>query len=620
MPQTLGDAEFEILERFSDSGDRIGYYGQLEDWGYKYGELARGVVTDDQLSGRTANNFFLDRAEDQLNAYNDAHGFEPNDVGYASPEITKTDMAELSQALMQADLEARRAEQSPNRYGERLSVETVERYHADAFEDQFSDRMDGGINIEAWTPYEALQKRETMEAREELWDNMLEQPAMITAFRTVNFGDYGREQAGSGILAGFGQEGDVGPYIIDNPNGNGKVIAGTGGHDGTLENPFRGTDGSDIIYTFPGHDVVSADAGNDMIYSSAGNKIIDGGTDIDFINYRAEQASDSYGSPAYAYPGGSSLTFTAPINALDTDINVVDGETLMNVEKTGAETYFLMSKMSEYRASDSARNVEGYLGSDLPDTVNLNGTTHDLYLDGGLGDEDTFRARLPEGVEAGAIFDSSAGIIPENHKFETLPYDSRLYLESGETVYIVNFEHLDVGRVEEGFVIDATPEAGVIPEISITNPDVLDGMLDRGEHPDASSARDVNERGPSTLELEIDGSGTKLQFVSYSQAVQQFADDRELLRASDPEATLTITQAANHDEAEAMFVRLYDSGIENFPAEATQGETPEDRVGKTLLKAQEIDTALEAERTFEPDNSQSYNAQSHEDEIDYGIG
>jgi len=69
-----------------------------------------------------------------------------------------------------------------------------------------------------------------------------------------------------------------------------------------------------------------------------------------------------------------------------------------------------------------------------------------------------------------------------------------------------------------------------------------------------------------------------------------------------------------------MFVRLYDSGIENFPAEATQGETPEDRVGKTLLKAQEIDTALEAERTFEPDNSQSYNAQSHEDEIDYGIG
>ena len=180
-----------------------------------------------------------------------------------------------------------------------------------------------------------------------------------------------------------------------------------------------------------------------MIYSSAGNKIIDGGADVDFINYRSEQAGDSYGSTIPASAGGVSMTFTAPINELDTEINVVDGATVMSVDKTGSETYFLVFKTSEQRATDTAQNVEGYLGSDLPDNVNLNGTTQDLYLDGGLGDEDTFRARLPENVEAGAIFDNHVGIIPENHAFENLPYDSRIKLESGETVYIaVSYTHL----------------------------------------------------------------------------------------------------------------------------------------------------------------------------------
>ncbi|MEP1229963.1 MAG: hypothetical protein ABJG88_04750, partial [Litorimonas sp.] len=334
MPEPLGHPEFAALEEFVDSGDRIGYYGQLEEWGYKYGELARGVVTGDQLSGRTANNFFLDRAEDQLNAYNKENGFERGDEGYASPVIDKTDMAELSQALMQADFETRGAKGSPNWNGERLTVDTVQRYHADAFREQFNDRIpNDGIDIEAWTPYEALQKRETEEAREELWDNMLNDPAIITAARTLDLGDYGREQAGSGIGGFLGHEGNVGPYTIDTPNKDGKVIAGTGsiagigGNDGTARNPLRGTDGADTITTYTGDDTVSAGGGNDRAYLGSGNDNahlgigddivapgtgrdhVDGGAGIDFVDYNT-----GYDLPArqLTLPGITPIDYLTP--------------------------------------------------------------------------------------------------------------------------------------------------------------------------------------------------------------------------------------------------------------------------------------------------------------------
>ncbi len=45
MPQPLTKERLEILQEHVNAGDRIAYYTQLGQWGYKYGELAVGVVT-----------------------------------------------------------------------------------------------------------------------------------------------------------------------------------------------------------------------------------------------------------------------------------------------------------------------------------------------------------------------------------------------------------------------------------------------------------------------------------------------------------------------------------------------------------------------------------------------
>ena len=124
----------------------------------------------------------------------------------------------------------------------------------------------------------------------------------------------------------------------------------------------------------------------------------------------------------------------------------------------------------------------------------------------------------------------------------------------------------------------------------------------------------------ANIEHTIDGIGSTPSFVPFGQAVQQFASDRELLRASDPEAVQLVTQAANHPEAEAMFVRLNENGIEHFPSEALEGDTPEDRIGNILVQAQEIHNTIDAERTIEPENSYIQTAPTYEEEYDYSFG
>lgn len=108
-------------------------------------------------------------------------------------------------------------------------------------------------------------------------------------------------------------------------------------------------------------------------------------------------------------------------------------------------------------------------------------------------------------------------------------------------------------------------------------------------------------------------------FVPFDQAVLQFASDRELLRASDPEASLIVTEAVNHPEAEAMFVRLHDAGIEQFSSDALAANTPEERVRNILNQAHDIDKTLEAERTLEQENLNTQTDSSYEEEYDYSL-
>jgi len=126
---------------------------------------------------------------------------------------------------------------------------------------------------------------------------------------------------------------------------------------------------------------------------------------------------------------------------------------------------------------------------------------------------------------------------------------------------------------------------------------------------------------PSALERSLEAAGSTPPFVPYGQAAQQFSDDREILRASDPQAALPVTQAANHPEAEATFVRLHEAGIERFPAEAIKGDTAQERVGNILVQAQEIDQDLQAERALEQQADLNQHVQPHyqaEEEYEYG--
>ncbi|MEP1231259.1 MAG: calcium-binding protein [Litorimonas sp.] len=109
--------------------------------------------------------------------------------------------------------------------------------------------------------------------------------------------------------------------------------------------------------------------------------------------------------------------------------------------------------------------------------------------------------------------------------------------------------------------------------------------------------------------------------IPFNEVVKQFVDDRAILRTIDPDANLTVTQAANHPESEAMIVRLNKAGLEHFPAELLQGETPQERVETILIEAHEMDKGQEFKRMFE--NSEAINHQTSlhnaEEEIDYTL-
>jgi len=107
----------------------------------------------------------------------------------------------------------------------------------------------------------------------------------------------------------------------------------------------------------------------------------------------------------------------------------------------------------------------------------------------------------------------------------------------------------------------------------------------------------------SVPEDAIDSTDIPPPVVPFGQAVGQFSDDRKILRELDPQSELQVTQAANHPEAEAMFIRLNDEGMTRFPKAALEGDTPQDRVGEILTQAREIDTDRMAEKGLSTETS-----------------
>jgi len=140
----LGANEFAILRGHATNGDRIAYYTQLNDWGYNYGGLALGVVTNDTLSGATANIFFLQNA---------------------GKTVSNNELATVSLNLMRFDLAARE-EFAGSASGLELPVNAIQAYHQAAF-------ALVGVPVSAWTPNFVLDTLTDPTDREDYWDELL---------------------------------------------------------------------------------------------------------------------------------------------------------------------------------------------------------------------------------------------------------------------------------------------------------------------------------------------------------------------------------------------------------------------------------------------------------------
>lgn len=609
MPEPLTDEDMAELRELAEAGDRVGYYGVLEEHGYRYGGLARGVVTADQVPGRTANNFFEARAAEQIEEYNELRGVEQGEPGWVDPEISKTKLAELSQDLMERDLQAREdfREAYPERAaaGERLPVEDVQAYHAEAFSETFADILPEltddagqqirprGISIDAWTPHRALEAqgpsvvgdgpgegtldevRAADAEREALWDTMLDDWRRASPESLVSDGgEYARQQTAAGAKAVFGQEGEVGPYRIDTPDGAGEVVAGTPGHDPgpSGERGFTlGTEGNDVVYTFTGHDSIMAGGGNDRVYAGAGRDLLVLGTgdDIAYPGEGEDLVQGGEGADTLSY------RFDTPTTESSTGLYVGDPVFEVTVDGTTmtATAPTVVIGQTVFQDTDRAVEMERYEGSPVSDVVTVESVTTDLYLDGGRG-EDTLRGDFPEG----STVSYQGGVVTEGIH-ANLDYDGVINLPDGQSVYFINFENTELGEIER-----------------VTGPD-----------------EDMH------------------RIVPTDDAILEFSRDREAL-AADPGAQADVVSAAFHPEAEAMMTRLYQS--EDTHVELAAASTVEGRVIASLqgvhagdaariaeLESREMqggETAREAEaRAHSEPTNDSWHHESAED--DYGV-
>jgi len=332
------------------------------------------------------------------------------------------------------------------------------------------------------------------------------------------------------------------------------------------------------------------------------------------------------------------------------DIDLGDGN--IGVNLAGSDTTDSNGQPAE-RAKNSHvnpfdRNLDGIVGVDNP---TWNGQGDAIYEQSitpeQLKDVQEHIEDLTGGLKTGLTnYNVAASVLPlkDQHScysftqdvFEIAGGEGRLIDQFSESELakvdnLIETVHGDIPKIPErafekvkDLAKDAAGAVSDRAESAIENVREKTGLGSSDENVSDQDASLVPTSAPfgedAALEYAIDQSGSTPPFIPFRQAVQQFADDREILRTSDPEATLPITQAANHPEAEAMFVRLNENGIEHFPSEALEGDTPEDRIGNILVQAQEIDNTIDAERTIEPENSYIQTAPTYEEEYDYSFG
>ncbi len=120
QPQPLSSSQLEELEKHAKAGDAIKYYETLSKFGRGYGDTALGVIGEDSLISGPIKNYVETHAK--------ANGLDWTDADYK----------DLTQKLMEADLEARSKGFT--------TTDEIHKYHVDAFREK-------GLPPEAWPGY-----------------------------------------------------------------------------------------------------------------------------------------------------------------------------------------------------------------------------------------------------------------------------------------------------------------------------------------------------------------------------------------------------------------------------------------------------------------------------------
>ena len=159
MPSPLSQTQIDQLATFVTAGDRIGYWQTLAGWGFKYANLALGVVLNDTLNGGIANSFAAEEASD------------------VSVTMNAASWAQVGQDLMRADFDARVDLHDTSPEIAELSVSKIRDYHTQVF-------SDFGLPPETWTAY-APTIVAGPDDEEELWADMLDtEESATSAFTT----------------------------------------------------------------------------------------------------------------------------------------------------------------------------------------------------------------------------------------------------------------------------------------------------------------------------------------------------------------------------------------------------------------------------------------------------
>ncbi|MBO1257152.1 hypothetical protein J3L16_15830, partial [Alteromonas sp. 5E99-2] len=159
------------------------------------------------------------------------------------------------------------------------------------------------------------------------------------------------------------------------------------------------TDNDDLIEANGGNDTVFAGDGDDEVYGGTGNDTLDGGVGDDTLF--GEDGSDTI--TIGEADGTDAITGGEDVG--DADLDIVDFSGVSGTD--GVDVDFSGDEAGDYQVgatgSDGTFNeIEGIIGTDNDDDINLSGDTSGISVDAGTGDDVITGGTGDDEIAAGA--------------------------------------------------------------------------------------------------------------------------------------------------------------------------------------------------------------------------